>query len=301
MAGNVLVHDIALMETGLFIEAVYRQFGCDFRGFDKLVMKHKLELLTGRCGAENISALQGRVLRDRALARETFRLLSVSATSFLTTPSSFMALRCAVLPVLRSASWPVIWIAECADPGIVVQMAVMLAEEGLSGKTQLFITNPNEEVLNEVARLRLDAQTMPARDAAHLRGGGLRSLVEYCDVYRDESSDDSSDESSDDAVGGFSLRAALRDNIVWSQYDLASDASFKEFDLVVCQRPLGEFEITLQRRALDIFGKSLCNFGILQIESPSVLLSADLARDFVSILPEQGIYRRSPAAVLALL
>ena len=285
MADDLLVHDIALMETGLFIEAVYRQFGCDFRGYDKLAMKHKLDLLTARSGAESISALQGRVLRDHALAREAFRFLSVSATPFLTMPSSFMALRCAVLPVLRSASWPVIWIAECADPGIVVQLAVMLAEEGLSGKTQLFITNPNEEVLNEVAQLRFDAQSMPARDEGHLRSGGLRSLTEYCDQ----------------ADGSFSLRAELRENIVWSQYDLASDASFKEFELVVCQRPLGEFEMTLQRRALDIFGKSLCNFGVLQIESPNVSLSADLARDFLSILPEQGIYRRSPAAVLAAL
>ena len=285
VADDLLVHDIALMEAGLFIEAVYRQYGCDFRGFDKLAMKHKLEVLSARSGTESISALQGRVLRDHALAREAFRFLSVSATPFLTTPSSFMALRCAVLPVLRSASWPVIWLAECADPGIVVQMAVMLAEEGLAGKTQLFITNPNEEVLSEVALLRFDAQSMAGRDAGHLRSGGQRALAEYCDQAGDS----------------FSLRPELRENIVWSQYDLASDASFKEFELVVCQRPLGDFELALQRRALDIFGKSLCNFGILQIESPHVSLSADLGRDFVSILPEQGIYRRCPSVVSATL
>jgi chemotaxis protein methyltransferase CheR len=82
--------------------------------------------------------------------------------------------------------------------------------------------------------------------------------------------------------------------MVWSQYDLASDASFQEFELVVCQRPLGEFDLALQRRALELFGKSLCNFGILQIEGPSMSLSADLARNFTSILPDQGIYRRTP-------
>lgn len=285
MADDLLVHDIELMEAGLFVEAVYRQFGCDFRGYDKLALKHKLALLAERSGAANISALQGRVLREHALAREAFRFLSVSATPFLTMPSSFMALRCAVLPVLRSASWPVIWIAECADPGIVMQMAVMLAEEGLAGKTQLFITNPNEEVLGDVAQLRLSAQGLAERDAGHLRSGGLRPLADYCDQVD----------------GSFSLRAELRENIVWSQYDLASDTSFKEFELVVCQRPLGEFELALQRRALDIFGKSLCNFGILQIEAPNVSLSADLAREFVSILPEQGIYRRTPGAVSAVL
>ncbi len=285
VAGDLLVHDIELMETGLFVEAVYRQFGCDFRGYDKLALKHKLTVLAARNGADNISALQGRVLREHVLAREAFRFLSASATPFLTTPSSFMALRCAVLPVLRSASWPVIWIAECADPGIVVQMAVMLAEEGLAGKTQLFITNPNEEVLGDVAQLRLSAQDMAERDAGHLRSGGVRALADYCDAVD----------------GGFTLRPALRENIVWSQYDLASDASFKEFELVICQRPLGEFDVALQRRALDIFGKSLCNFGILQVESPNVSLSADLARDFVTILPEQGIYRRTPATVSATL
>jgi chemotaxis protein methyltransferase CheR len=281
--GEAAQHDIALLETALFVDAVYRHYGADFRGFDRASLERRLAAMAAHAGAESISALQGRVLRDAQLARASFRALSESATPFLTSPSAFMALRCAVLPVLRSASWPVLWIAECADPLIVIELAIMLSEEGLAGKTQLFITHPNEDILIDVARLQLDAADMEERAAAHMRGGALHPLGDYCEA----------------ADGAIALRADLRQNMVWSQYDLASDASFKEFELVVCQRPLAEFDPALQRRALDIFGKSLCNFGILQVEAHGGALSADLAHHFISILPEQGIYRHTPDPRLA--
>jgi chemotaxis protein methyltransferase CheR len=189
-----------------------------------------------------------------------------------------MAMRCAALPVLRSASWPVVWLAECGDPGLVLQLAVMLEEEGLLGKTQLFVTSANDDLLGEVEAVAVAADSMLDRDERHLKGGGRSSLLDYCE--RD---------------GEFyKLRADLRQNIVWGQYDLASDASFNEFHLILCQRPLKELDLPLQRRALGLFSQSLCNFGILQVEPPSDLLGTEFAKDFTCLLGEQGLYRRLP-------
>jgi chemotaxis protein methyltransferase CheR len=269
---------LAEIETELFVEALYRQRGIDFRAYRKPELHQALWAFCARSGVATISQLQGQVLRDGALGREVGRLLSTGASEQLALPSSFMALRCAVLPVLRAASWPNVWFAESADDGLVMQFVVMLEEEGLLAKTQLFVTNANEDLLGDVGRLRVPAAAMAARDARHSKGGGREPLGAYLDQDGD----------------GFTLKPALREHIVWSQYDLASDATFKEFDLIICQRPLSGFELPLQQRALALFRQSLCNFGILQIDAPDAALAGDLARDFVCLLTDQGIYRRLP-------
>lgn len=274
--------ELTQLETKLLVEAVYRRYGLDFRGFERAGIERKLGSLQQLAKLDNISALQGKVLHDEVYGRAAMRLLSASASDFFTSPQCFMALRCAALPLLRSASWPVIWVAECGDPGLVIALAIMLEDEGLLGKTQLFVTGANEHLLTEVSALRFAADTLAARDEDHIRSGGRGSLADYCDL----------------ADGVYRLRDDLRHNIVWGQYDLASDASFNEFHMVVCQRPLREFDHVLQRRALSLFSESLCNFGILQVQPPSDILSSEFARLFASVLSEQGVYRRLPASAM---
>ena len=281
MAGPLTVADdsgAAQLETILFAEGLYRRYGVDFRGFEAAQFERKLDAFRAQSGMDTISAVQGRVLHDLAFARQAMRYLSHGASPFFTSAQCFMAMRCAALPLLRSASWPVVWVAECGDPGLVLQLAVMLEEEGLLGKTQLFVTSANDELLGEVEAIAVPADSMPERDQRHLKGGGRASLLDYC-VREGEL---------------YKLRPELRQNIVWGQYDLASDGSFNEFHLIVCQRPLKEFGLALQRRALGLFSQSLCNFGILQVEPPSDVLGTEFAKDFTCLLGEQGVYRRLP-------
>lgn len=269
---------VALMETELFAEAAYRQYGVDLRGFDRQWLLGRLSAFRQRAALESISALQGVMLRDPSLARAVFSFVNENAAAFFTRPSSFMALRCAVLPLLRSVTWPVLWIAECADPAFLIQLVVMLDEEALLPRTQLFVTNANEDVLSRVAALRLAAPVVAAYEELHLLGGGRAPLREYCEA------DDS----------GLVLKDRLRPHLVWSQHDLAADASFNECHLVVCQRPLAEFDPALRKRALGLFSESLCNFGILQLDAAALPASHELMRDFTCLLGEQGIYKRLP-------
>lgn len=281
MAGPLRAADegsVAQLETSLFVEGLYRRYGVDFRGFEAAGLERKLEAFLTHAAIENISSLQGKALHDLDFARQAMRHLSHSTSDFFTGAQCFMAMRCAALPVLRSASWPVIWVAECGDPGLVMQLAVMLEEEGLLGKTQLFVTSANDELLGEAQAIAVALGSMPERDERHMLGGGRRSLLDYCVREADS----------------YQLRAELRQNIVWGQYDLASDASFNEFHLIVCQRPLKDFDLPLQRRALGLFSQSLCNFGILQVEPPSDVLGTEFAKDFTCLLGEQGVYRRLP-------
>ena len=275
---------IALLETELFSEAAYRRNGVDFRGFDQLRLAARLAACATRHGLDGISNLQEAVLRNPALARETFRLASESGSAFFTRPDAFMALRCAVLPLLRSATWPVVWIAECSEPAFLFQFVAMLDEEGVLAKTQLFATNANEDVISQAAGARIGAAAMPAHETLHAKGGGKASLASFCEQDQQ----------------GYFLKAPSAAHVLWSQHDLAADASFNECHLVICQRPLPDFGLPLQKRVLDLFSESLCNFGILQLEAPAGNPGHELMRNFTCLLGEQGIYKRIPEQPRAL-
>lgn len=238
--------DIGDVETGLFVEALYRRYGIDFRRFRREAIRPRLEALAARFGAPDISSLQGRVLRDAAACREASRALGAVSSQFLVDDTCFMALRLAVLPILRSSSWPTLWLADAGSPALLMRVLAMLEEEDLRRKTEVFVTSANEDVLADLAQAR-------------------------------------------------TLNGPWFENVILAQYDLATDASFKEFATIICQRPLADFEPELQGRALAVFAESLCNFGILQVEAPGHLLAAEFGNEFTAVLSEQGIYRRAPS------
>lgn len=98
----------------------------------------------------------------------------------------------------------------------------------------------------------------------------------------------------DQAAGGFTLGSAVRASLTCHVHDLASDASFREFETVVCARPLREYGFELQQRALGIFSESLCGFGVLQIDPSSAMRTLAADFNFAPVLPGQGLYRRLP-------
>ncbi|HEX8611520.1 MAG TPA: hypothetical protein VF800_09555 [Telluria sp.] len=270
---------VSAIETDLLIEALYRHSGMDFRAYRKPDIERKLALLCERAGLASMSALQGALLREPRVCQQVSRSLSNSESALFALPSTLIALRCAALPVLRAASWPSIWLAECADDKLLLQLVAMLEEEGLLAKTQLFVTSAHDALVREVAALRLTHAQMEREEERFLMAGGQRGLRAYCN----------------EDAGGFQLKASVRANIVGSQYDLASGASFREFELIVCQRPLNCLELSSQRRAVGLFRQSLCNFGILHIDSPDDAIVSELTRDFLCVLADQGLYRLIPS------
>jgi chemotaxis protein methyltransferase CheR len=81
-------------------------------------------------------------------------------------------------------------------------------------------------------------------------------------------------------------------NITWAQYNLATDASFNEFELIICRRALGDFGTSLRRRALGLFRESLALFGMLSVDENGELDAAPFISCFRVVSAENGLYRR---------
>jgi chemotaxis protein methyltransferase CheR len=85
----------------------------------------------------------------------------------------------------------------------------------------------------------------------------------------------------------------LRGRITWAQYNLVTDASFNEFQLIVCRRALPDFGPLLRQRVLRLFHESLARLGVLGIDRE--LDDHDrLAGHYLQLMAGQPWYKRMP-------
>jgi chemotaxis protein methyltransferase CheR len=87
------------------------------------------------------------------------------------------------------------------------------------------------------------------------------------------------------------LQPQLRNRITWAQYNLVTDASFNEFQLIVCSRALADFGPVLRQRTLKLFHDSLSLFGVLGLDREMDDSDA-LRANYQSVFPHQPWYKR---------
>jgi chemotaxis protein methyltransferase CheR len=264
------------LEIDLLLEGVFRRFGYDFRDYQREPLRRKLHQLMQSDGLKTVSALQERVMHDAAASDALLRALSVRPAGLFDDPAHFLALRDALGPWLRSCPSPKVWIAECGSMEEASALAILLAEEEIYSKTRIFATVANEDLLQDAAKGGFAPDRFSEYEENYRRSGGRKALADYC--VEDN--------------GRMFFRPELLSHITWAQYNLATDASFNEFELIVCRKTLGDFGPALRRRALQLFRDSLPLFGILSVDEKSELDDPAFAGDFRVICGENGLYRR---------
>ena len=265
------------LEIDLLLEGVFRRFGHDFRGCRRERLVPQLHSLMRELGAGTVSALQEKVMHEASAADALLRHLSMHGSgAFFDDPAYFSALRAAVVPWLRSCPAPRIWVAESASPEEVCALAILLEEEDLYDDTQIFATVANEELLRTAKQGGFAAERLHEYARNYRNSGGQRELLDYCTALD----------------GGMAFSPQLLANITWAQYSLATDASFNEFQLIVCRQALAEFDLPLRRRALQLFYDSMPMFGLLGIGSEVWLDATPFASRYQPVAKEQGVYRR---------
>jgi chemotaxis protein methyltransferase CheR len=264
------------LEIDLLLEGVYRRFGQDFRGYRRESVRHRLHALMRSAGLKTVSSLQDRVMHDEAACDLLLRALTIQPAGMFDDPGYFHALRTAIVPWLRSCPSPKIWVAECVAAEEVCALAILLAEEGVHEKTQIFATAANESLLEEAKAGEFPLERWPEYAENYRRCGGRADFADYCSEAR----------------GRAVFSTGLRSNVTWAQYSLATDASFNEFQLIVCRNVLSDFGAALNRRALQLFYDSMPLFGILSVGSDDGLNAAPFVSRYRAIAEEQGLYRR---------
>jgi chemotaxis protein methyltransferase CheR len=264
------------VELELLLEGVWRQWGLDFRHYQRGSALRRVMNAVHAEGVNNISALQERVLRDELAMSRLTKALSVSTTAMFRDPDFFLSFRQRVVPHLFTHPFVRIWHAGCSTGEEVYSLAIVLAEEGLYEKARIYATDLNAEALEKAQRGVYSLRLMQEYTHNHLLAGGKSPLSQWYTAQYDHAL----------------FKKALRKNVVFAQHNLTIDGSFNEFNVILCRNVLIYFDKELQGRAHRLFYESLRRFGVLALGKSESLQGSPHEPDYEPLVDLQPIYRR---------
>ncbi len=264
------------IEINCLLEAIYQKYGYDFRNYSRASIKRRLKLKSYQLNLPNFSYLQHRILYDKKCFDSLLLDLTVNVTEMFRDPSFYKAMREEVIPILKTYPHIKIWHAGCSTGEEVYSMAILLQEEGLLKRSLIYATDINEEVLARAKEGIFPMDRMQEYTQNYQKAGGKKSFADYYTA-------------SYDAV---IMKKSLRDKIVWSQHNLATDSVFTEVHLVVCRNVLIYFDKKLQNRVIGLFKDSLIRKGVLALGSKETLDYSSFKDDFTKLVSKEKIYRK---------
>lgn len=270
------LEDVADIETALLLEGVYRRFGQDYRGHARDPIRHRLQQLMVELGLPTLSALLDSVLHRPGVSTALFRALSGRPPGLFEAPAFHRALRRHLALLLRSRPLARIWIAGSPSLAEVWSLCLLLAEEKLLERTQLFITAPNDELLAAMRDGSLEIDDIGRYQERYRQAGGVSVLNRSCHADGTQ----------------LALLPEWKRRCTWAVYHLTSDASFNEFDLILCRGALDEFGVDLRRRVLRLFDDSLGPYGLLGIDPVAEIETAPFKSCYRALRSERDLYQR---------
>lgn len=267
--------DLEDIEVELFVHAVRRRFGYDFSQYADASLKRRVFNLMRRQKSASISELLGWVLRGDGAKQQILSSLSVPVTEMFRDPEMFRFLREKVTPALSESPCVNVWQAGSATGEEAYSMAILLQEEGLGERSQIYSTDINDDAL-EVA----DAGIYPEENLSvyasnYLAAGGRKTLEAYCTVL----------------YGRAKLNESLRRMTFFSHHNLVADGCFSMFHIILCRNVLIYFDAELQARVLDLFRRSLRPGGFLVLGSHESIRDPAHAACFEQLDSDHQVYR----------
>ncbi|HVE45795.1 MAG TPA: protein-glutamate O-methyltransferase CheR [Acidimicrobiales bacterium] len=268
--------DLEALELRLLLDAIYHHYGYDFREYARASIKRRMWRRMMEEGLATLSGLQERVLHDSACMERLLLDLSINVTSMFRDPTFYAALRDKVVPLLRTYPFVRIWNPGCSTGEETYSLAILLREEGLDGRTRIYATDINGTVVQRAKEGLFPLERMQEFTQNYLRYGGRCSFSDYYKVYGDRARFD----------------PTLLENAVFAQHNLVSDASFNEFNLIMCRNVMIYFDRALQDKVHGLFHRSLARSGILALGHKESIRFTSHADAYAEIDGHEKVYRR---------
>ncbi len=269
-------NELENIEIQLLLEGVFLYCGFDFRNYAPASLKRRIWKTIHSENLTSVSGLQEKVLHDPACLERFLLGLSVNVTSMFRDPSFYLAFRSKVVPLLRTYPFIRVWCAGCSTGEEVYSMAILLQEEELHHRCRIYATDMNEMVLRKAKTGIFPLQLMQEYTHLYLKAGGKRSFSEYYTAAYDS------------AI----FRSSLKEHIVFSQHNLATDGSFNEFNVILCRNVLIYFDQLLQKRVHQLLYESLSMFGVLGLGRQESIKFTPYEKHYKELESHEKLYRR---------
>lgn len=268
--------ELESIEIQLFLEALFRYYGFDFRNYALASLKRRIWNAIRAEQLTSVSGLQEKVLHDVGCLERFLLGLSVNVTSMFRDPSFYLTFRQQVVPLLRTYPFIRIWHAGCSTGEEVYSMAILLEEEGLYHRCRIYATDMNEMVLKQAKVGVYSMKVMQEYTQNYLQAGGQHSFSRYYTAAYEH------------AI----FRSSLKENIIFSPHNLAIDRSFNEFNVILCRNVLIYFNQSLQERVHKLLYESISRFGILGLGRQESLKFTPHEQQYEALDKREKLYRR---------
>jgi chemotaxis protein methyltransferase CheR len=265
------------IEVRLLLEAILARYGYDLRDYAPASLHRRVLAALARTGLPHLGELQHRLLGDPDLMTTVLSTLTVSVSDMFRDPSFYLAFRSQVAPILHTYPLLRIWHCGCANGEEVYANAILLAEEGLYERAQIYATDLSPNALERAQQGIFPASSLPTYAENYAASGGR---AEFSSYYTQ-------------AYDGIAMKEWLRKNILFFQHDLVGDHVFGEMHVVFCRNVLIYFTPALRERVIGKFALCIGPNGFLCLGRTERLPSTALAGPFGEFEPEERIYRRS--------
>lgn len=238
---------IEAIELPLLLEAMRQRYGYDFRDYAPASLKRRIRRFMQLEQLTTLSSLQDRLVHEPECMARFLDAVSVDVTAMFRDPTFYRVLRSQVIPALRDQPIIRIWHAGCCAGQEVYSMAILLHEEGLLGRAKLYATDINERLLAQGRDAIFPIKHMRDYTTNYQKAGGRGQFSDYYTAKHDS----------------VILREFLRGNIIWAAHNLVTDASFNEFQIILCRNVMIYFNSELQSRVHRVLYGSLADAGVL--------------------------------------
>jgi chemotaxis protein methyltransferase CheR len=263
-------------ELKQMLEAVRSVYGYDFTDYAEVSVKRRVTSFMTNRKIGSVDSLQRTLLTDDKMFEEFIREISVTVTEMFRDPTFYKAIREKVVNRLKTYPFVKIWLAGCATGEEVYSLAILLKEEGVLGRSVIYATDINQRSLQIAREGIFPLEYMKNYTVNYQQAGGRGNFSDYYIAK----------------YGSAMFDQSLRENVVFSSHNLATDKSFNEFHLVICRNVLIYFNQQLQSRVIGLFHDSLCPFGFLGLGNKESLLFAANQKDFVDIDRKEKIFMK---------
>jgi chemotaxis protein methyltransferase CheR len=178
--------------------------------------------------------------------------------------------------MLKTYPFVRIWHAGVSMGEEVYSLAILLQEEGIYDRCRIYATDINDNVLKKAKAGIYPLEMMQTYTANYIKSGGAQSFSRYYTA----------------AYDGAIFQSSLRENVVFAQHNLATDASFNEFHVILCRNVMIYFNNELQCQVHRLLYDSLATLGILGLGTRESLRFSPHENAYEEVSRTEKIYRR---------
>ncbi|MGA1823760.1 MAG: CheR family methyltransferase [bacterium] len=264
------------IEIKLLVDAIYHKYSYDFRDYAKASLKRRIKKRLASSGFNTISEMQHELLYDISFFESILLDLSINVTEMFRDPSFYLALREKVLPILKTYPYLKIWHAGCSTGEEAYSIGILLHEEKLLERTQIYATDFNETVLKKAQEGIYSMDKIKTYTMNYQKAGGRNSFSDYYTAKYDR------------AI----INNVLKKNILFADHNLVTDWGFGEMNVIFCRNVLIYFNKKLQNRVIHLFTDSLCCGGFLCLGSKESMQFSQYSDMYDVIDRKEKIYQK---------